>query len=159
MNLFEPIVEDAKLHKNFRSIMRESRTLERAELQRWADGFPDRDGKFAREFQTSFNSCFWEIYLYALFKEFGFEFNWDSASPDFHIKRDNISLIVEATTANNSQGKTAEWEYFRSADELQNMRFGEMNRESIIRLSNSFISKAKLYKRKYSELEHVKAKR
>ncbi|WP_233079245.1 hypothetical protein [Rheinheimera soli] len=158
MNLFEPLVENAKLHKNFRSIMKESKALERAELQRWAEGFPDRDGKFIREFQTSFNSCFWEIYLYALFREFGFEFNWDSASPDFQILSDKMDLIVEATTANNSRGKTAEWEYSRSADDLQNMRFGEMNRESIIRLSNSFISKADLYKRKYSQLEHVKRK-
>lgn len=158
MNLFEPVVDESKFHKNFRSILNRSTALERSELQRWADGLPDRDGKFVREFQTSFNSCFWEIYLYALFREFGFEFDWGSASPDFQIMRDSMSLIVEATTANNSQGKAAEWEYFRTPDELQNMRFGEMNRESIIRLSNSFISKANLYKKKYIELEHVKRK-
>jgi hypothetical protein len=158
MNLFDPVVEPDKFHPNFRAIMGKTKSQERVELQKWVDGFPDRDGKFVREFQTSFNSSFWEIYLYALFREYGFQFNWDNPSPDFSIGLNDNSYIIEATTANHTQGKTAEWEYRRKPDELDGMRFSEMNRESIIRLSNAFISKSRLYKKKYINLEHVKNK-
>ncbi|MBA1447015.1 MAG: hypothetical protein FE835_19435 [Gammaproteobacteria bacterium] len=156
MNLFEPIVDHSKLHPNFLSVMRHWKDPERNEVQRWAEGFPDRDGKFVKEFQTSFNSSFWEIYLYAVLRDFGFEFSWEHSTPDFDVNTNGIELIIEATTAGHSQGKTAEWEYRRNIEDLKDMRFGEMNRESIIRLSNSFTSKARQYRNRYSNLAHVK---
>jgi hypothetical protein len=39
-------------------------------LTDWARGFIDRDGKFVKEFQTTFNSCFWELYVYAVLKRY-----------------------------------------------------------------------------------------
>lgn len=83
MNLFEPKVASEKLHKNFVSIMNLSKESDRNELLRWCDGFPDRDNKFVKEFQTTFNSSFWEIYLYALFKELDLRMDWSHPSPDF----------------------------------------------------------------------------
>ena len=38
---------------------------ERAVLENWAQGFEDRDGKFVQEFQLTYESSFWELYLYA----------------------------------------------------------------------------------------------
>lgn len=32
-------------------------------------GFEDRDGKFVKEFQTTFNSSFWELYLFACLRD------------------------------------------------------------------------------------------
>ena len=52
MDLFTPLVEEEKLHKNFiRTIARTGGGV-REVLKYWADGFADRDGKFVREFQT-----------------------------------------------------------------------------------------------------------
>lgn len=44
---------------------------EREVLSGWASGFRDRDGKFVKEFQTTYNSSFWELYLFAAFKDLG----------------------------------------------------------------------------------------
>lgn len=160
MDLFSPVVQPDRFHQHFGSINEPSRIAERAELRRWADGFPDRDGKFVKEFQTTFNSSFWEIYLYALFKEYGMTFDWSKSSPDFSLTKDGHRFIVEATTANAADGKPKEWEVnFQSMSEtLPVSDFTEMNKEAMIRLSNALLGKLRLYKDKYFQLEHVKRK-
>ncbi|ASP38452.1 hypothetical protein CHH28_07095 [Bacterioplanes sanyensis] len=154
MDLFKQAVEEEKLHRNFISILRKSKEADRQELLRWCDGFPDRDNKFVIEFQTTFNSSFWEIYLYALFKEVGIPMNWEYSSPDFMVEYNGKEVVIEATIAAAALGKTPEWE--KDLKEEPPTRFREMNMESIIRLSNSIISKYRKYKDKYSKLEHVK---
>lgn len=158
MNLFDPILPESKLHQNFKSVITEVKEEERAELLRWAKGFPDRDGKFVKEFQSTFNSSFWELYLYAVFKEYGFKVDWSHMSPDFHIISKKGDFIVEATTANSAQGKSNEWDRSWSSEELQGISFNELNRESIIRLANSLVSKCKTFQNNYSGLSHVKGK-
>lgn len=74
MDLFTPIVTDERQHPNFQRLLARGLECERDVLRRWADGFPDRDGKFVVEFQTTFNSSFWELYLHATFRESGFTF-------------------------------------------------------------------------------------
>lgn len=153
MNLFDPIVAEDKQHKNFASIVKLSKEADRIELIRWCNGFPDRDNKFIKEFQTTFNSSFWEIYLYALFKELDFKMDWSYPSPDFLLEYQTNRVIVEATIAANALGKTPEWE--REILEENITRFKKMNIESIIRLSNSIASKYQKYKKTYSKLSHV----
>ena len=153
MNLFDPIVAEDKQHKNFASIIKLSKEADRIELIRWCNGFPDRDNKFIKEFQTTFNSSFWEIYLYALFKELDFRMDWSYPSPDFLLEYQTNRVIVEATIAANALGKTPEWE--REILEENITRFKKMNIESIIRLSNSIASKYQKYKKTYSKLSHV----
>lgn len=155
MNLFDPIVAEDKQHKNFASIIKLSKQADRIELIRWCNGFPDRDNKFVKEFQTTFNSSFWEIYLYALFRELDFKMDWSYASPDFLLEYQTQTnrVIVEATIAANALGKTPEWE--REILEENTVRFKKMNVESIIRLSNSIASKHQKYKKTYSKLSHV----
>jgi len=155
MNLFQPIVDLDKQHKNFVSIINLSNENDRKELLRWCNGFPDRDNKFVKEFQTTFNSSFWEIYLYALFKELGLKMDWSHASPDFLIEHDNKDIVVEATIAAAASGKTPEWE--KDFKKGTPTRFKQMNMESIIRLANSISSKYRKYKKSYSRLNHVKA--
>lgn len=154
MNLFEPLVTEDKQHKNFISILRNTKEADRQELLKWCDGFPDRDNKFVKEFQTTFNSSFWEIYLYALFKEIGLPMDWDFSSPDFMVEYNGKNIVIEATIAAAASGKVPEWE--KDLKEAPPTRFKDMNMESIIRLSNSIISKYRKYKDKYSKLEHVK---
>ncbi|WP_232925945.1 hypothetical protein, partial [Pseudomonas syringae] len=48
------------------------------EILRCLEGFPDRNNKFVKEFQTTFNSIFWEVYLYMAFREYGFSLDMGS---------------------------------------------------------------------------------
>lgn len=155
MDLFTPVMPYEKLHKNFLNIQLSAQLSDRNELQRWCDGFPDRDNKLVNEFQTTFNSTFWEIYLYALFREVGFEMDWSHPSPDFSIEFNGKKIVVEATIASAAAGKTPEWE--KDISKGIPTRFKQMNIESIIRLSNSICSKHRKYKDSYSKLSHVKS--
>lgn len=159
MDLFTPIVSDDKLHPNFVNEMRPSRIGEREIIQGWAEGFPDRDGKFVKEFQTTFNSSFWELYLHGLFRAYGFEMDWSKASPDFNLVTNSGPVIVEAVTANAANGATPEWE--KAAPMTQDVikkKFWPLNREAIIRLSNALSAKVRYYNKSYANLSHVKGK-
>ncbi len=155
MQLFKKTLPEDKLHKNYLSILKSTKKEDRDELLRWCKGFPDRDNKFVKEFQTTFNSSFWEVYLYALFQELQFPMNWEHASPDFHVETKSQELIIEATTASNTRGKKPEWERDLNFSDLPRKKFREVNRESIIRLSNAITSKNTKYQKKYQSLEHV----
>lgn len=133
-------------------------TEERKTLLSWTQGFPDRDHKFVREFQTTFNTCFWELYLHALFRDFGFDFNWNHASPDFFLNNLGQGFIVEATTANAAQGQPNEWDADISSDGLRKIQVSAINKEATIRLSNAIFSKSSKYLNSYHKLPHVSGK-
>lgn len=159
MDLFTPVVEEHLQHKNFSSVLIPHRKAERDLLEEWADGFVDRDGKLVKEFQTTFNSSFWEIYLFSVFKYYGFFVDWSSPTPDFSISDGKSEIIIEAVTANSAQGKPNEWDKTFSVEEIKGLRrFKNLNTEAIIRLSNSIFSKVQLYNDKYRKLDHVKGK-
>jgi hypothetical protein len=79
MHLFTPVVEPAQWHPNFRRLWMQRNPWNECVIANWVHQFEDRDGKFAKEFQTTFNSCFWELYLFACFKDRGF-------TADFGVK-------------------------------------------------------------------------
>jgi hypothetical protein len=159
IDLFTPIVPEAERHPNFKNVMQPVRAAERMELVRWADGFPDRDNKFAKEFQTTFNSSFWEIYLHAVFRAYGYAMDWSYPSPDFLVTSPYGEIVVEATTANATAGKVAEWERSQPISEnVRNQNFWPLNKEAMIRLANAIRGKAIAYESKYSKLTHVKRK-
>ena len=101
MRLFDPIVEDTKQHENFRALLRVGNGFNLDVLNDWAKGFVDRDGKLVKEFQTTFNSSFWELYLFAVLKKFSMQVDFSKPSPDFCIPASNLN--IEATTASNPQ--------------------------------------------------------
>lgn len=157
MDLFTPLVPDERLHSNFRLIAQpELCEPERAVIQEWADGFIDRDGKFVREFQTTFNSSFWELYLAASFKELGCSIDFSYPTPDFLINSSYGDFIAEATTANHPDGFRPEWA--TDLDKLDETTMTEILRLSTIRLSSAIGSKYKKYLSNYSQLSHVKNK-
>ncbi|MFC6282572.1 hypothetical protein [Polaromonas aquatica] len=148
-----------KQHENFKRTSVPSRRAEREIVEGWAQGFPDRDNKLGREFQTTFNSSFWEIYLHALFREYGFTMDWSHASPDFHLKTEYGEVVVEAVTANAADGATPEWEKVRlMTEEVARKNFWPLNREAIIRLSSALLSKLRKYRDSYRRLPHVGGK-
>jgi hypothetical protein len=159
VNLFTPVIDEKLLHNNFKSVLMPHRKPERDLLESWANGFVDRDGKIVKEFQTTFNSTFWEIYLFASFKEYGFTVDWSHPAPDFQVSNGSSEVIIEAVTANAAKGKPNEWEKTFSRDEFEKLRrFKELNTEAIIRLANSIFSKSRLHDSKYKKLAHVKGK-
>ncbi|MDH4229621.1 MAG: hypothetical protein OEW11_07755 [Nitrospirota bacterium] len=153
MRLFDPLVDEARQHPNFRNIVRPGNGFALDVLNDWARGFVDRDGKFVEEFQASFNSAFWELYLFAVLKEYGLTVDFSHARPDFCIP--DRGLVVEATVASNAQG--AEPEHVRRGN-MPPRDLNAFNFESILRLSNSLSEKHKKYVQSYAHLDHVKGK-
>jgi len=160
MDLFKAIVDESKLHPHFNRLIKPGREPDRSVFATWAEGFPDRDGKMVQEFQISFNSAFWEIYLHAVFRDYGFEFDWSHAAPDFQVSRAGHAFLVEATTANAAQGKPNEWDFQVSFETLQDLTIdiGALNREAMVRLANAIHSKSRKYHDSYSKLPHVARK-
>jgi hypothetical protein len=114
-----------------------------------------------QEFQLSFNSPFWEVYLYATFRDYGFAFDWSHPAPDFSLSRDGKSLVVEAVTANAAQGKPNEWdgmEWLVDGPSRATFDIGALNREAMVRIANAIHGKARKFTDSYAKLPHVAGK-
>lgn len=107
MDLFTPVVSEGTQHPNFRMITKYPNTFNQDVLNEWARGFKDRDGKFVKEFQTTFDSSFWELYLHAVTKHFRLEVDFSFNAPDF-VVANHGGMNVEATVASHAQGSTPE---------------------------------------------------
>lgn len=159
MDLFKKIVDESVLHPHIKTVMLPGHEPSRDLVMTWAEGFPDRDGKFVQEFQTTFNSSFWEVYLYAVFSEYGFAFDWSESAPDFLLKKDALTICVEAVTANAADGKPREWERPFTLDKPPpEIDLDALNREAMVRLANSIHSKYTKYLKSYAKLPHVVGK-
>jgi hypothetical protein len=151
MDLFAPVVEKEKLHHNFLSTLDPTAAGIRAVLSEWAQGFEDRDGKFVREFQTSYNSSFWELYLFAVLKQLGFEIDFSFHAPDFVSA--NYPVAVEAAIASHAIDDPPEWP--KTLAVLANKDLAARRKVSMIRLSNAFMAKSKAFKKRYAVLPHM----
>ena len=156
MDLFTPVVESKRQNPNFTALISDFGSGARDVLREWADGFTDRDRKFVKEFQTTFNASFWELYLHAVFKELGLSVDFRHHTPDFAL---NLSgrpyAVAEAVIASHGSGYQPEWD---SVDRLLSFTPEETKKIvdlATIRLSNSIVSKYRKYQEKYSKLEHV----
>lgn len=159
MDLFNPAFPSDRLHPNFQRALIPQRAGEREVVQAWAEGFQDRDGKLINEFQTTFNSTFWELYLHGVFKEYGYEVDWTHASPDFILATPKGDVVIEAVTANAAQGAVPEWEKPGLLTEaVRNQDFWPLNRAAIIRLSNGLLGKLRAFRKSYGHMAHVKGR-
>lgn len=150
MKLFDPVVPEDLQHHNFKNALAIGNGFNLDVVNDWARGFADRDGKFVKEFQTTFNSSFWELYLFAILKKFELRVDFSHNRPDFYLP--DVGLNIEATVASHSVGTLPESARFEvdPPDDLN-----EFNHRTIIRISNSLISKHKQYMKSYSKLNHV----
>lgn len=80
LSLFQVLAEESKLNPNYKSLMTVESKPVRDVISRWASGFEDRYNKFNYEFQTTFNSPFWEIYLYQCFKNLNLTVDFSKAN-------------------------------------------------------------------------------
>jgi len=155
--LFKPQCDEAEWHPNFKKIYEEKLPFARKVIMDWADGFVDRDNKFVKEFQTTFNSSFWELYLFAVFKRLGLEINMFYDRPDFLIEGES-GFTVEAVIANNATNNTPEWDKENLEKVIQDWPLDKIIDNATLRLANSFVSKSKKYLKSYKDLEHVSGK-
>ena len=154
-NLFRLVVPPKDCHLTFARLWHQRNPWNECVLAEWAMGFQDRDHKFVKEFQTTFNSSFWELYLFACLKHVGFAVDFDRHAPDFVASKGDDTVCIEAVIASHAEGTTPEW------DGESKMKAEDTDRQKIIetavpRLANALVSKVKLYRDKYSKLEHVK---
>lgn len=157
MDLFKAIVPPADQHHNFRTILNAPHYApERDIIQGWADGFVDRDNKFVHEFQTSFNSCFWELYLHACFRKLGASIDWGHTAPDFLLRLNHQDLAAEATIASHAGGYLAEWEL--TSVKTFDIDQHELVRAAPLRISNAFSAKLRAYKERYATMDHVQGR-
>lgn len=89
MDLFSTKIATNKLHVNFKAIYKDPKLAPvREVIQSWGRGLLERSGeqaKFVNEFQTTFNSAMWELYLNEMFIRLGYSIDYTKDSPDFCV--------------------------------------------------------------------------
>jgi len=155
MDLFTLVVPADRLHPNFRHIVRRPEAHIQDVLREWTTGFVDRDGKFVREFQTTFNSSFWELYLFACLKELGLTVDLSHPSPDFVGIEPDMPFCIEASTANHAVNEPAEWLRDISASSIEAINIDHIVQVASLRMANSLTGKHKKYWDTYANLAHV----
>lgn len=154
LNLFDPIVAAERQHPLFQALREASNAPERAVLNAWASGFVDRDGKFVNEFQTTFESSFWELYLHAALRADGAQIDFSVASPDFVVTAP-AAFVMEATVAAPAKGDPPA---FGPGPPTLPEDLNEFNRQAILRICNSLSSKSARFLNYYAGLPHVNGK-
>lgn len=155
--LFDKLYPEDKLHPNFLRVANEELPFAREIIKQWAEGFLDRDNKLVKEFQTTFNSSFWEIYLFAVLKNLEIEIELNYDRPDFVVEGEG-GFLIEATTANHAAGETPEWYKDYSESEITEWSREKIVDNATLRLANAFIGKSRKYKNSYKNLPHVSGK-
>lgn len=159
MDLFSPVVDKRRQHPNFERLLKHS-SAERDVLQKWSAGFVDRDGKFVIEFQTSFNSAFWEVYVFACLKELGLRCDFTLNSPDFSVIEGFWTGNIECVTAQNSDERDPE--HSLTIEQRMLDPHGPsreiVSYEATIRLANSLAAKFDKFSKYYRQLSHVNGK-
>lgn len=151
MDLFRTNLPKSRLHTLFQMLNQPTYLPERRVIESWAKGFQDRDGKFVNEFQTTFESSFWELYLHACLKEIGVTLDFSHHAPDF-VVTDPHPFCLEATIAAPPMGGQAAYGY--DAQKLPS-DFNAFNAQAAIRIANSFSSKLRKYRDSYARLPHT----
>lgn len=154
LDLFSPVTDEDKFHPIFKLLLEEKYGPERDVLSQWAVGFEDRDRKFVHEFQTTFESSMWELYLHTFLKSLDAKIDFSYSAPDFVASLDR-DICIEATICAPAQN--APPPIGHSSDDIPD-DLNEFNKEATIRLCNSFTSKVTKYRKSYSKAEHTKSK-
>ena len=155
LDLFSPVVDEHRQHPIFRRLCGPQQAAERNVFRDWTRGFVDRDGKFVKEFQTTFESSMWELYVHAYIRELDGAVDFNHARPDFVANVHGVDLCIEATVAQPPVGGPPA--YGEGPPEIP-LDLNEFYRDSIVRISSRFTAKSDHYLETYSRLPHVKDK-
>jgi hypothetical protein len=152
MDLFAPQVAAEKFNPNFAKTLNANAAGVRKVLSAWSDGFIDRDNKFVTEFQTTYNSSFWELYLFAVLRHLGIAIDFSKTAPDFVSS--THALAVEAVIASHAAGDLPEWQ--RTMADMLKLDARAAHDQTVIRCSNALHNKVVAYRQKYAALPHMK---
>lgn len=102
---FTTIVPQARLHERFTLLENDERyAAARAVVTELMPWFANQDGNFVQQFQTDgFDARIWELYLFMMLRESGFDVSFPKPAPDFRAAHTGGAFLVEATTANPAQ--------------------------------------------------------
>lgn len=165
MDLFTPRFNDERLHPYFKSLItnEEFKPVQET-LTMWSTGLLDRkkeSNKFINEFQLSFNSSFWELYLNKAFLDMGFNIDYSKESPDFNLTHNSGRIInVEAVSSNNKLNEKKEY-YSKSAykesidSKKENLDFATLKLLGKLKDKKDLFIGINDKKFPYSKLEHV----
>ncbi|MGE7662653.1 hypothetical protein ACQKL6_13280 [Peribacillus sp. NPDC097197] len=164
MNLFNFEVKEQVFHPNFSNLLKDKDLQD--VINQWSFGFIDRDNKFIKEFQTTFNSSFWELYLHACFTNLGYKLDYTHHAPDFLLttRKGKNKILVEAVATKNPKDSAPEHELKQKINQIFKLGrnldgvHDEIVQLASERISQSIQSKHEMYQKKYSKLEHVKEK-
>lgn len=169
MDLFTPRVTDEQLHPYFKRLTQEICYHDVLNtIKDWTNGLSNRkkeSDKFIKEFQISFNSSLWELYLNKAFQDLGFKIDYSKESPDFNLIHSSGRIInVEAVTSNNKSSNDKDYYTKEAYQDTINKKNNDGSRDEILKLLGKIKDKKDLFigkdnkKFPYSELEHVKNK-
>ncbi|TCR97807.1 hypothetical protein [Rhizobium sp. BK418] len=122
LGLFDPRFGVEKLHRHFRLISADPDYAKvQPIIQNWATGLLDRRGesqKFIKEFQTTFNSSMWELYLNRALIDLGCSVDFSKSAPDFFVRglggyEFNVEAVVSDQPPTAKQQKTFDVQDFK----------------------------------------------
>jgi len=151
IDIFRPVVRLERQHPVFQMLVHPPHSPEREVIAAWAEGFNDRDGKFVQEFQMTFESGLWELYLHAALKEWKLPVDMRYHAPDF-VVGGGVPFGIEAVIAAPAHGGKPSFGYSERDIPTE---FTQFNIESTLRICNSFDGKVKRYHKHYAGLPHM----
>lgn len=95
-------------HKKVLFLLKDYYKEEKKYLNDMFIGFVDRDNKVVNQFQETFHSTLWEIYIYSIIKELNFKIDWSHENPDFVITAPE-AFYIEAVTSNKREAKNHDY--------------------------------------------------
>jgi hypothetical protein len=159
LDLFKPKLPHQKLHDSFHQILSDpSYAKVIPVIQSWAGGLLERRGegdKFIKEFQTTFNSSMWELYLNKTLSELNCSVDYSKPSPDFFVTTPGkYEFNIEAVISDqHAQGKN----WVPSSDQ-------EFKNRCALKLVGKIRDKIEIFrgdngkKHPYSSLSHVQGR-
>lgn len=159
MDLFATKIAKNKLNDSFKHIYKDPKLASvREVIQSWGIGLLQRSGestKFVNEFQTTFNSALWELYLNEIFIRLGYSVDYTKDSPDFNVTTPSgYTFNVEAMVSDKPH-KPPIGDFFSES---------KFKHQSTLKLLGKIKDKHELFtgvkgkKFPYSTMEHVVGK-
>lgn len=104
--MFNPRLPKERLHRNFCIISADpAYAAVKPIIQNWGSGLLNRQGegqKIVKEFQSTFNSSMWELYLNRALGDLGCCVDFSKSSPDFFVRGPgNYEFNIEAVISDN----------------------------------------------------------
>jgi len=159
MDLFDPRFQSERLHKHFRAISADAGYKKvQPVIQAWATGLLNRKGeseKFINEFQTTFNSSMWELYLNRALIDLGCSVDFSKSAPDFFVRGPgnydfNIEAVISDMPATAPSGKPFNEQDFKT--------WGALKLAGKIRDKLDLYRGSEAKKHPYSSMSHVRGR-